>query len=117
MLTQPFEAAQPNRAGYRDLTVEAAHRSRGLMRLVDVREASELAVDGFIAGSEHVPMGLVEAEAARWNKDQDILLICRSGTRSARVSEALVRRGFHRVMNMAGGMIAYIAAGLPVARS
>jgi rhodanese-related sulfurtransferase len=116
--THPFEEARPNRAGYRDITVEAAHRSRGLARLVDVREASELAADGFIAGSEHIPMGIVETQAAGWSdKDQDIILICRSGNRSGRVAEALVRRGFRRVMNMTGGMIAYTAAGLPVARS
>lgn len=115
--THPFEEARPNRAGYRDITVEAAYRSRGLARLVDVREASELAADGFIAGIEHIPMGVVETQAAGWNKDQDIILICRSGNRSGRVAEVLVRRGFRRVMNMTGGMIAYTAAGLPVARS
>jgi rhodanese-related sulfurtransferase len=116
-LIQPFEEARPNRAGYRDITFEAAHRSRGLARLIDVREASELAADGFIPGSEHVPMGNVETQASGWNKDQDIILICRSGARSSRVAEALVRRGFRRVMNMTGGMIAYTAAGLPVVRS
>jgi rhodanese-related sulfurtransferase len=115
--TQPFEEARPTKAGYRDLPVEAAYRSRAVARLVDVREASELAAEGFIPGSEHVPMGLVEAQAAGWNKDQDIILICRSGNRSGRVAEALVRRGFRRVMNMTGGMLAYTAAGFPVARS
>jgi rhodanese-related sulfurtransferase len=115
--THPFEEARPNRAGYRDIAVEAAYQARGLARLVDVRETSELAADGLIAGSEHVPMGVVETQAAGWNKDQDIILICRSGNRSGRVAEALVRRGFRRVMNMTGGMIAYTAAGLPVVRS
>lgn len=113
----PFDEARPNRAGYRDVTVETVARSNGLARLVDVREASELASEGFIAGSEHIPMGVVETKTAGWDKDQDLILICRSGNRSGRVAEALARRGFRRVMNMTGGMMAYTAAGLPVART
>lgn len=113
----PFEEARPNRAGYRDISVQAAHRALGKARFVDVRETVELAADGFIPGVEHVPMGNVETRARSWDKDQDIVLICRSGNRSGRVAEALVRRGFKKVMNMTGGMLAYTAAGLPVARS
>jgi len=36
--------------------------------------------------------------------------------RSGRVAAALASAGFERVMNLAGGMIAYGAAGLPIAR-
>lgn len=117
MFTSPFEEARPNRAGYRDIAVEVAARARGKARLVDVREASELAADGFIEGIEHVPMSAVEAHAHQWNRDEEIILVCRSGNRSGRAAEALVRRGFRKVMNMTGGMLAYTAAGLPVARS
>jgi len=117
IMSSPFEEARPNRAGYRDISVEAAFRARGKARLVDVRESSELAADGFIEGSEHVPLGAVDAHCGVWNRDEEIILICRSGNRSGRAAEALVRRGFRRVMNMTGGMLAYTAAGLPVARS
>lgn len=101
---------------YRDITPQAARDAIGKARIVDVREPFELASDGFIAGAEHVPMGAVDAKAALWNKDQEIILVCRSGNRSGRVAEMLARRGFHRVMNMVGGMLAYAAAGLPIAR-
>lgn len=111
-----YESSRPNRAGYRDITPDAARRALGNVRVVDVRESSELAADGFIAGVEHVPMGRVDMKAAAWNKDEEIILVCRSGNRSARVAEMLARRGFHRVMNMVGGMLAYTAAGLPIAR-
>jgi len=115
-VTSPFEKARPNRAGYRDISPEVAQRARGKARLVDVREASELAADGFMPGSEHAPLGALEAHATGWNKDEDIILICRSGNRSGRAAEILVRGGFRRVMNMTGGMLAYTATGLPVAR-
>jgi rhodanese-related sulfurtransferase len=115
-MTTPYEAARPNRAGYRDVTPEEARAAIGKVRVVDVREPGELASDGFIAGVEHIPMGQVEAACPAWNKDDEIVVICRSGNRSGRVAEMLTRRGFHRVMNMVGGMLAYTAAGLPVAR-
>ena len=102
---------------YRDITPEAAYECRGQARLVDVREAGELAADGFIPGVEHVPLAAVDARASDWNKDQQIILICRSGGRSGRAAELLLRRGFRQVMNMTGGMLAYTRAGLPVARS
>ena len=117
MHQSPYDDARPHRAGYREISVEAAYRARDRALLVDVREASELAADGYIPGAVHVPLRALEAGAARWSKDRDIILICRSGNRSAVAAEALVRRGFGRVMTMTGGMLAYTAAGLPVARS
>jgi rhodanese-related sulfurtransferase len=102
---------------YREITPEAAYESRGQARLVDVREASELAAEGFIPGAEHVPLAAVDARACDWNRDQQIILICRSGGRSGRAADLLLRRGFRQVLNMTGGMIAYTRAGLPVARS
>lgn len=114
--TTPYETARPNRAGYRDITPEAAVAAKGKARLVDVREASELAFDGFIPGVEHVPMGKIESAARAWDKEEEIILICRSGNRSAGIAELLTRRGFKRVMNMVGGMMAYSRTRLPIAR-
>ena len=113
----PYDEARPNAAGYRDLSVAAAYHARERARLVDVREASELATDGWIPGVEHVPLAALDVHAGGWNKHDDIILVCRSGARSGRAAGLLVRRGFRRVMNMTGGMLAYTAAGLPVARS
>lgn len=105
------------RCTYRDVTPEVAYRARGKARLIDVREAGELAFDGYIPGVEHVPLAAVEAQARTWNKDDELVLVCRSGARSGRAAAALAALGFCRVMNLAGGMLAYTAAGLPVARS
>lgn len=114
--TSAFDAARPNRAGYRDVSIDAVREVRGKVRLVDVREPHELVSEGFVAGAEHVPLATVEAAASNWNKDDEIILICRSGNRSGRAAEQLVRRGFHRVMNMTGGILAWAAAGYPIAR-
>ena len=53
-------------------------------------------------------------EAARgWDPAAPVVLVCRSGARSGNAAAQLVAAGFTRVMNMAGGMMAYRAAGLP----
>lgn len=114
---QLINALKHKGSRYKDITPQAAYEARGSARLVDVREADELAAGGFIPGVEHVPLATVTAAAQRWTKDEPIVLICRSGGRSSRAAEALVAMGFTNVMNMAGGMLAYGAARLPLARS
>jgi rhodanese-related sulfurtransferase len=105
-----------NQPAYRQITPAAALAARGKARLIDVREASELAVDGCIEGIEHVPLGRLAEAARRWNADAELVIVCRSGARSATAASALCAMGFHRVSNMVGGMLAYQAAGLPVSR-
>jgi rhodanese-related sulfurtransferase len=105
------------RPTYKDITPEVAFRARTRARLIDVRELAERANDGFIAGSEHVPLAEIEAACSGWRRDDELVLICRSGGRSARAAGALSAIGFARVSNMAGGMLAYAAAGLPVTRA
>lgn len=103
------------RASVQSITPEQAYRSRSTARLVDVREPAELQGDlGRIPGVESVPLATVERAAASWDRDVPLVMVCRSGGRSGRAAELLVRLGFTNVMNMTGGMIAYRAAGLPV---
>lgn len=86
------------------------------VHVVDVREASEWNdVLGHIAYAEHVPLGTVLDAAARWDKGATHYLVCRSGMRSARACAALEQQGFTAV-NVEGGMMAWNAQGLPVAR-
>lgn len=81
--------------------------------LLDVREDDEWAA-GHAPAATHLPLGrlgdvatVVPAAAA------PIVAICRSGNRSGRATEALLAAGY-QVVNMAGGMQAWAAAGLPV---
>jgi rhodanese-related sulfurtransferase len=107
-----YETAAARRAGYRDITPAALAAARGTVRIVDVREPDELTGDlGHIPGVDPVPLGTLAAQAARWDRSADIVVVCRSGGRSARAAEVLVAAGFRRVMNLAGGMLAYRAAG------
>jgi len=113
----PYERAMPVGGGYRDVSPEATFAAREHVRLVDVREPHEYTGElGHVPGSELVPMDRVAAASHTWDPQAEIILICRSGARSGRAAQALVAAGFRRVMNMAGGMLAYNAARLPVER-
>jgi len=112
-----FDHALPRIAGYRDVSPEATYGARAQIRLIDVREPHEFDGDlGHVPGAELVPLHTFGALARHWDRETDVILICRSGGRSGRAAEMLVAAGFRRVMNMAGGMLAYSAQQLPVER-
>jgi len=48
------------------------------------------------------------------NKDKEIYVYCRSGGRSAKAADLLVKNGFNKVYNLDGGITAWQSAGLPV---
>lgn len=82
--------------------------------LLDVREPDEWrAVRA--PGALHIPMSQLSASVDRLPSDARIACICHVGGRSAVVAEALVGAGYDAV-NVAGGMDAWEAAGLPVER-
>jgi rhodanese-related sulfurtransferase len=80
--------------------------------LLDVREPNEWAA-GHAVGAVHLPMGQVPGRLAEL-PDAEIVVICKSGARSARVTEFLLAQG-RTAVNLAGGMKAWHAAGRPMA--
>lgn len=104
-------------AGYREISPLAALHHLFDLRLVDVREADEyLGPLGHIAGAELVPVSTIAAAATGWERDRPILVICRSGARSARAATTLAAMGFRALFNLTGGMLAWEANGLPALR-
>jgi rhodanese-related sulfurtransferase len=101
----------------KDISIHDIEGLRGKARFIDVREPHEYSGDlGHIAGTELVPLASVGVAMQAWDKNQPIVMICRSGGRSGRAAEALAQSGFTNVMNMTGGMLAWNDAGKPVAR-
>jgi DMSO/TMAO reductase YedYZ molybdopterin-dependent catalytic subunit/rhodanese-related sulfurtransferase/glyoxylase-like metal-dependent hydrolase (beta-lactamase superfamily II) len=80
--------------------------------LLDVREPDEWYAE-HAPGASFIPMGRVRARQHELPRDRQIVVVCRSGGRSAAVTASLRRSGFDAV-NLAGGMCAWAAAGLPV---
>ncbi len=80
--------------------------------LLDVREPDEWEA-GHAPDAQFLPLGQVQARVDELPTDRRIVAICRSGARSATVTEALNAWGYDAV-NLAGGMRAWAGAGLPV---
>jgi rhodanese-related sulfurtransferase len=91
---------------------EALELVRGDAILLDVREDHEW-VAGHAPEATHMPMSRITEHAAELPVDKTIVCVCHVGTRSAAVAAALNRAGW-RALNLAGGMEAWAAAGLPV---
>jgi sulfur-carrier protein adenylyltransferase/sulfurtransferase len=113
-----YETASPNPGGHRDIDPARLAPASSKVRLIDVREPDEYTGElGHISGAELVPLATVEGAAKGWeNREQEIVMICRSGARSGRAATLLTSMGFRHVMNMTGGMIAWNAAQLPTER-
>lgn len=110
----PFSASS---AAYGEISPIELARSQFSGRIVDVREPGEFYGElGHLAGAELVPLSTLPTQAARWNRDEPIVLVCRSGRRSGDAARLLAQRGFRHVFNFTGGMLAHNAAGLPTAR-
>lgn len=80
--------------------------------LLDVREADEW-LRGHVPGAQHIPMGEVPARMAEIDADATLYVICHAGGRSLKVAQYLARNGYEPI-NVAGGMLEWVGAGLPV---
>ena len=106
------------------LQVEATALARGLRSeprplVIDVREPEEFVGElGHIEGAILVPMDALEHRLPKLAgyADQRIVVVCRAGARSASATAMLQRAGFRNVENLAGGMLAWARARLPVQR-
>lgn len=94
-------------------------RSETPPRVIDVREPEEFTSElGHIEGAILVPMDALEHRLPKLAGyvDQELVVVCRAGARSASATAILTRAGFRHVENLTGGMLAWARAGLPVQR-
>jgi rhodanese-related sulfurtransferase len=104
-------------AGHPELGPEAARARLASLRVIDVREDHEWTGPlGRIPGAEHRPLGRLASHLDDLRGDRTLLLVCRSGKRSGIACARLLEQGFAAPTNLAGGMIAWRRAGLPVER-
>src|SRR5665213_1147696 len=90
----------------------AAGLREGRMLLVDVRELNETAVERY-PEAVIVPLSAFDATAIPDPKGKQVVFACRSGRRSITASLAAQDQGFPYKSHLAGGIIAWKAAGLP----
>jgi len=98
----------------REIDAVAAARlaDSGEVLLLDVREDDEWD-SGHAPQATHVALGLLDPGAVP--DDRPVVAVCRSGHRSGHAAQALAAAG-RDVRNLAGGMKAWAAVGLPVVR-
>jgi rhodanese-related sulfurtransferase len=77
------------------------------MTLLDVREDWEVALAPVPTPSVHIPMGEISDRLGELDPKKETVVICRSGGRSAQVAHFLEHRGFDKVFNLAGGILAW----------
>jgi len=102
---------QPESSGTAIGPTRAGELVAGGALLVDVRESYEW-VAGHAPVAVHIPVDAIAHEMADFPRDRQIIVVCRSGRRSAAVTDRLMRSGFDAV-NLDGGVVAWVQAGLP----
>jgi rhodanese-related sulfurtransferase len=97
-----------------DLTPEDVSKgmSEGRYLLVDVREPNEVAAEAY-PGGVVVPLSSFDPAAIPDPQGKEIVFACRSGKRSVTASLAAQAAGLSHDKHLAGGMLAWKAAGLP----
>ena len=83
--------------------------------VLDVREEVEYK-QGHILNSKLIPVGKLSERIGELEKfkEQPIVVVCRSGLRSASACATLGKRGFTQAYNLTGGVMAWQKANLPL---
>jgi rhodanese-related sulfurtransferase len=90
----------------------AALRDNGAF-VLDVREPDEWAA-GHIPDATLIPLGQLASRLDELDRDRQIVVVCRSGNRSAEGRDILLGAGFPAVTSLEGGMTDWEQAGLPI---
>jgi len=86
--------------------------------LLDVRASNEYK-EGFIGNAKNISVSDLKDQlnSLPKNKEQPVLVYCLSGVRSSKAASLLVKAGYTNVSNLSGGINAWKAAGLPIAKA
>jgi rhodanese-related sulfurtransferase len=84
----------------------------GAIQLIDVRQLEEYQA-GRIAGARLIELSQLTDRAKTIDPDRPVVFYCRSGSRSAMATAAFMGAGFE-AYNMTGGLLDWVAAGLPL---
>lgn len=86
--------------------------------VVDVRSIAEFN-KGHIVNAINIPLNGLGKQLQQLEKykERPIIVACKSGSRSATAAKMLMKKGFEKVHNLRGGMMAWTSAGLPIKRN
>ena len=83
--------------------------------MLDVREAGEWTA-GHIPNARHIALGQLEKQIHELEKykTRPLIVSCQTGNRASTACAKLKKQGFEKVFNLAGGVVAWSEAGLPM---
>lgn len=81
--------------------------------ILDVREPQEWEA-GHIPGATLIPLGQIPDRLSEIPQDQPVVVVCRSGNRSAQATQFLRQSGYGLTTSMSGGMNQWAAANLEI---
>jgi rhodanese-related sulfurtransferase len=76
------------------------------LRIIDVREPHELEIS-HIEGATLIPLGQLASRMHELDSAEEIVLMCKVGTRSVRALDVLYSAGFRKMKNLKGGINAW----------
>ena len=82
------------------------------IRVIDVRQMEEIAM-GTVPKAEALPLHTLPARVHELPKEEKLVMVCRSGARSAQACMFLQQQGFSNVYNLRGGMMGWVGSGFP----
>ncbi|MGE0448339.1 MAG: molybdopterin-synthase adenylyltransferase MoeB [Vicinamibacterales bacterium] len=77
------------------------------IRIIDVREPNEFQINR-IPGAELIPLGEIPRRYAELDPDEELVVMCKMGGRSAKAADYLRSVGFKRVLNLRGGILDWV---------
>jgi rhodanese-related sulfurtransferase len=104
------------RGGYGDVTVQEARRlieDKPDLALLDVRTESEYE-EGHIEGAVNIPVQELSVRFDELSPEDELLIYCRTGNRSAQAVDILLDLGFTKIYHMDEGIKGWTEAGYPV---
>ncbi|MEI8133801.1 MAG: rhodanese-like domain-containing protein [bacterium] len=75
------------------------------IQLIDCREQDEYAASNI--GGTLIPMNTIPQHLTEFDAEKELIIMCRTGSRSAMVTEFLRRNGFPNAQNLKGGIFAW----------
>lgn len=82
------------------------------VRVIDVRQMQEIAA-GTVPRAEPLPLHTLPAKVHELSREEKLVMVCRSGARSAQACMFLQQHGFSNVYNLRGGMMGWVQSGFP----
>jgi rhodanese-related sulfurtransferase len=93
-------------AGFREIDPQWVIEHLDELHVVDVRTPAEFDGElGHLPGARLIPLDELRARVAEIQDDKPVVVVCRTGKRSAMATTILRQAGLLRVANMAGGMV------------